>query len=145
MSNLSDRVAFIQGLAEGMNIKDDTNEGKLLLKMLDVLGEMAGEIKRLSDAQEEMSEYVESIDDDLADIEETLYGDEDEDGCDCAHCHGGDDDDDDDEDEDDDGMVEYTCPSCGHVMTFAVDEFDFDEDYLCPECNKPLFPEGTEE
>ena len=37
MSNINDRVAFLKGLAEGMKLSDETNEGKLLLKMLDVL------------------------------------------------------------------------------------------------------------
>ena len=37
------------------------------------------------------------------------------------------------------------CPHCGEEMTFEVDNFDFDEDYLCPNCHKPLFPEAPEE
>ena len=83
MSNLSDRVSFIQGLAEGMQFKDDTNAGKLLLKMLDVLADMAKEIDDLKESQEELNEYVESIDDDLAEMEEAPFG-EDEDSCDCC-------------------------------------------------------------
>ena len=42
-------------------------------------------------------------------------------------------------------MVEYTCPHCGEEMTFEVDSFDFDEDYLCPNCHQPLFPETPDE
>ena len=138
MSNLSDRVSFIQGLAEGMQFKDDTNAGKLLLKMLDVLADMAKEINTLSEAQEELNEYVESIDDDLADMEESLFG-EDEKSCDCDECGH-----DHDSDEDNEELVEYTCPHCGHEMSFEVDAFDFDEENLCPECHKPLFPEDSE-
>ena len=46
------------------------------------------------------------------------------------------------EDDDDDRVVEYACPHCGGEVTFEVDSFDFDEDYLCPACHKPLFPES---
>jgi DNA-directed RNA polymerase subunit delta len=146
MSNLSDRVSFIQGLAEGMQFKDDTNAGKLLLKMLDVLADMAKEIEDLTESQEELNEYVESIDDDLAEMEESLFGEEEDACCGCGHDHGDNEsDDDDDDDDDDEELVEYTCPNCGHVMSFEVDAFDFDEENLCPECHSPLFPETTEE
>ena len=30
-------------------------------------------------------------------------------------------------------------------MSFSIDDFDFDEDYLCPSCHKPLFPETPED
>ena len=92
MSNINDRVAFLKGLAEGMKLSDETNEGKLLLKMLDVLENMAEEITSLRTDFDEMQEYVESIDDDLADMEEYLFDDENEDGY----------------DEDEDELADYT-------------------------------------
>ena len=134
MSNINDRVAYLKGLAEGMKLSDETSEGKLLLKMLDVLEEMAGEITSLRTDYDELDEYVESIDDDLADMEEYLFDEEDEDGFE-----------DDDEEDEDDQMVVYTCPHCGNEVTFEVDGFDFEEDNLCPSCGKPLFPTDGEE
>ena len=133
MSNINDRVAYLKGLAEGMKLSDETNEGKLLLKMLDVLESMAEEITTLRADHDELDEYVESIDDDLADMEDYLFDDEDEDG-----------EEDEDEDEDDQ-MVVYTCPHCGNEVTFEIDGFDFEEENLCPNCGKPLFPEDGEE
>ena len=132
MSNISDRVAYLKGLAEGMQLSDATSEGKMLLKMLDVMQEMADEIASLRADHEELGEYVESIDDDLADMEEYLFGDEE------------DDEDEDDEDEDDDTVV-YECPHCGNEVTFEIDGFDFEEENLCPVCGKPLFPEDGED
>ena len=133
MSNINDRVAYLKGLAEGMKLSDETNEGKLLLRMLDVLEAMAQEITTLRADHDELDEYVESIDDDLADMEEYLFDDDDEDY-----------EDDDDEDEDDQ-MVVYNCPHCGNEVTFEVDGFDFEEDNLCPNCGKPLFPSDGED
>lgn len=132
MSNINDRVAFLKGLAEGMKLSDETNEGKLLLKMLDVMEKMAEEVTALRHDYDEMQEYVESIDDDLADMEEYLFEDEDED-------------DDDEEDDEDDDVVSYTCPHCGNEVTFEVDGFDFEEENLCPACGKPLFPADGED
>lgn len=138
MSNISDRVAYLKGLAEGMKLSDETNEGKLLLKMLDALEAMAEEIAALRTDYDELDEYVESIDDDLADMEDYLFDDEDEDEADL-------DDEDEDEDEDDDQVVTYTCPHCGNEVTFEIDGFDFEEDNLCPSCGKPLFPTDGDE
>ena len=139
MSSINDRVAYLKGLAEGMKLSDETNEGKLLLKMLDVLEDMAEELTALRADHDELDEYVESIDDDLADMEEYLFDDEDEDAYD---------EDEDDEEEDgdeDDQVVVYECPHCGNEVTFEIDGFDFEEENLCPSCGKPLFPTDEEE
>ena len=138
MSNLSDRVAYLKGLAEGLKLDTDKNEGKLIAKILELLSDVTAKLEAVQEEQDDLSDYVEAIDNDLSDLEDLVYDDEDE---------AGDDEDDDlDEDEDeDDNVVEYTCPHCGEEMTFEVDSFDFDEDYLCPNCHQPLFPETPDE
>ncbi len=138
MSELTDRVAFLRGLAEGMQLDDSKPENKLMLKMLDVMDELAKDNDELHKALDELNEYMESIDEDLSDMEEDIYGDMSDDDED-------DEDDGNEDDDEDDRTVEYACPYCGEVMVFDVERFDFDEDYLCPNCHKPLFPEDTEE
>ena len=103
--------------------------------------DMAEEITALRKDHDELDEYVESIDDDLADMEEYLYDEDDEDeGCSgCCGC-GGDDDEEETDEDDDDQLVEYTCPHCGNEVTFEIDGFDLEEENLCPACGKPLFP-----
>lgn len=132
MSNLSDRVAYLKGLAEGMGIADDGKTGKLLLAIIDALGETADEIEHLATEHEELDEYVESIDDDLAEIEEALFDDDE------SY------DDEDDEDDDDDDLIECECPHCHNTIYFDVENFDLSEDHTCPNCGKPLFDEGEE-
>ena len=142
MSNLTDRVSYIKGLAEGMKLDTDKNEGKIIEKVLELLSDMAEEMENLRRDHEELDEYVESIDSDLSDMEDALFGDEDEDDCCCGHCHHGDEDDEDDED---DGLITYTCAHCGKEMTFDADSLDLDEDYLCPYCHQPVYPETPDE
>lgn len=141
MSKLTDHVSYIKGLAEGMKLDTESNEGKIITKLLEVMEEMAEENLQLRKDLDELNEYVDSIDDDLAGLEEVVYDDDEVCDGDCENCSGCDEDDEDDEDDDDDRIVEYACPHCGAEMTFEVDNFDFDEDYLCPSCHKPLFPE----
>ena len=139
MSELTDRVAFLRGLAEGMQLDASKPEAKMILKMLELMDEIAKDNDDLHKQLDELNEYMESIDEDLSDMEEDIYGDmsdadEEEE-----------DEDEEDEEDDDERTVEYSCPYCGEVMVFDVERFDFDEDYLCPNCHKPLFPEDSEE
>lgn len=149
MSNLTDRVSYIRGLAEGLKLSTETDEGKIIEKMLELLSEMADDMEEMKTSLSELDEYVDSIDSDLSDLEDAVY--DDEEGC-CGGCEGcqsadGDEDagDEDENDEEGENVVEYTCPHCGEEMTFDVENFDFDEDYLCPSCHKPLFPETPDE
>ena len=147
MSKMTDRISYLKGMAAGMKLNMEKDSNKLMMEMLAAMGEMAEEMAAMAEAHSDLNDYVESIDDDLADLEETLFGEEDElDGMD-------EDEDEDDEDEldedeeddmDDDELISYACPSCDHVIEFRASDVDFDEDYLCPACGKPVFPELEE-
>ncbi len=147
MSKLTDRISYLKGLAAGMKINTEKDSNKLLLEILNAMGEMAEEMQAMTDAHNDLNEYVESIDDDLADLEETLFGEDDEllpDGDDdCISDEDEEDEDEDDEDEEDD-LIVYACPHCGHDIEFHASDVDFEEDTLCPECGKPIFPEIDE-
>ena len=138
MSDLTDRVSYLRGLAEGLKLDDSRPEGTLIGKMLELLDAFAKDNDALHQSLDEMTEYVESIDEDLSDMEEAIYGDDEPDDED------GEEDEDEEDDSEDDSTVEYACPYCGETMVFDVERFDFDEDYLCPNCHKPLFPEENE-
>ena len=112
--------------------QEDRNSHKLILGILEVLGEVGESFEALAESHGELSDYVESIDEDLADLEADLYDDEDEDLAE-------------DEDGTFEGSIEYECPHCGTTVEIDPDEVDFDEDALCPQCGKELFPELPEE
>ena len=140
MSKLTDRISFLKGMAAGMKLNMDKDSNKLMLEMLTVMGEMAEEMAAMTEAHNDLNEYVESIDDDLADLEETLFGEEDGENDEEMAAE------DDDEDEfGEDDLIVYACPHCGHESEFHASDVDFDEDYLCPEGQKPIFPELNDE
>ena len=114
MYDLNERVSYLRGLAEGTGIKEDTNEGKLLTNIIDVLDEMAQAIAELETSQAELDEYVETIDEDLADIEDEVFGEEEDDE---------DDFDEDIFDEEDD----IVCPNCNETI-YSEEGYDTDED-----------------
>lgn len=139
MSKLTDRISYLKGMAAGMKLNMDKDSNKLMLEMLTVMGEMAEEMAAMTEAHNDLNEYVESIDDDLSELEETLFGEDEMDGEDIDL------DDEDDEEDMEDDLIVYACPHCGHEIEFHASDVDFDEDYLCPECQKPIFPELGED
>lgn len=151
--NISEKVAYIKGLADGLGLGDDTKEGKVLVAILDVLSDMADEIAELDENQLDIGDELDAISEDLSDVEEYIFGDEDEDDiCDgnCCCCDEDDDcccDDEDDDcccDEDDDCCCseedlefEATCPDCG--ADIALSEADLNKgSIVCPSCGETL-------
>ena len=99
MNYLRERAAYLKGLADGMQLDTSTNEGKLLKAILDVVDDIALAVDDIVEVQTQLSEQVDEIDEDLAEIESLLYDlDDDDDGyydddeeeivaeLDCPHC-----------------------------------------------------------
>lgn len=78
MDFLLQKVSYLQGLADGLGIDESTKEGKLLLHIIDTLEEFADVLDETIDNQMDLEEYVNFIDEDLADVEDEIYGTEDE-------------------------------------------------------------------
>ena len=118
---ITEKVAYLRGLAEGMKLDSSTNEGKLTLAIIDTLDDIALTVSDLEDTVAELSAQVDEIDDDLGELEDEVYSD----GCD-------------DEDEDfDDTLYEVECPSCGDII--CLDEEMVDEGEIdCPNCGEKL-------
>lgn len=135
--NLTEKAAYIKGLADGLNYNKESAEGKLIAALIDMVDEMAKSIRVLDETVEELNDYIEEIDEDLGDVEEYLAEEDDEYDCDCDCCDCDCDDCDEcdccDCDEDDE-YFEIECPSCGEVVCF--DESIDPEDLVCPACHE---------
>ena len=68
---ISEKVAYLKGLMEGMNLNADSNEGKLFLAIADVLDEIALEVEDLTDEVMELGDGLDVISDDLGDVMKT--------------------------------------------------------------------------
>ena len=125
----SEKVAYLKGLMEGMELNRDTGEGKLLAVIAEILGEMAEDIEDIESDLYDLSEDVDAISDDLSDVEDLLRGGDEDDEEEtqffdfvCPACG-----------EDftvDEGLVElgsFQCPSCGEMIEFNLDSLDEDD------------------
>ncbi len=134
MNKVTDRAAYLRGLADGLEIDGSTKEGKLLRAFVEAFDEMAETLQNVSEANDELRSYVEELEEELDSLEGELF-DEDEE----HDCHHHEDEDDEDEEDEDDGLIEYDCPNCGTAIYFDETAFDLEEDHRCPNCGEPVF------
>ena len=123
---VSEKVAYLKGLAEGLGLDAESKEGKLFAAIIDVLDEMAEEILDLEEEMADVEEGLDAVSDDLSEVEETLYELEDE---------FDDDDNEDEEDEEDCFMT--TCPACEEEIFFDETVLE-DGEVVCPNCGEKL-------
>ena len=137
---LSEKSAYLKGLMEGMKLSTETDEGKMIAAIVELLGDVT---KTLGDVQETtiaISDELDEIEDDLDAIEDFIMSmDEDEY------------DDFEDEDEDFDyedleegfdfgdeetTVYEVTC-ACGEVIAFDKETLE-EGSIVCENCGETL-------
>ena len=127
--DICEKIAYIKGLAEGLSLDETTKEGKVLVALIDLLGDITEEICDIEDACDDMSEQLDAVDEDLSNLEDLIYEDDDDCCCDC--------DDEDCCDCEDDGLYEIECPACNDII--YLDEEMLEEDGInCPNCGTAL-------
>ena len=76
---VSERVAYLKGLAAGIAMNADSAEGKLFAAVIDALQEVADEIDDINTVLVEYGEDIDAISEALEDVEDVVYDDEDDD------------------------------------------------------------------
>lgn len=124
---LTEKVAYLKGLAEGLDLNKDTKEAKIFEAMFDILEDMALTINDIDEDLSACEDLVDAIDEDLDELEEYIFDedyDEFDDDCDCCCC-------------DDDELYEIECPLCGEEIILDYDMLD-EEVIECPGCGEKL-------
>ncbi|MGI6628232.1 MAG: CD1247 N-terminal domain-containing protein [Bacillota bacterium] len=115
MSDLKERVSYLQGLVDGLDITDATKEGKAITVIAGILKEMAEAITDIALTQEDIQDYIDCIDDDLADLEDEVYSED---------------------------FVSIDCPNCGEAIEVDASILDeSDVGIICPECGEEFTPD----
>ncbi len=124
---VTEKVAYLKGLVEGLELDESKSETKVIKAMMDVLDDLALTVTDLSDDVDIMAEQLDAVDEDLGDLEEYVYDDEDE--CDCCDY--------DDCDCCDDDLYEVECPAC-HESVYVDESILEDGSIECPNCGEKL-------
>ena len=117
---ISEKVAYLKGLAEGLNlVTEKAREGRLISVMIGILEEIGLSIEDLEENSQALGEEIDVLSDDLADVESIVYDDEDEM--------------DEDEEDYDDDWFEVECPTCEESL--VIDDEALAEGFIqCPNC-----------
>lgn len=125
MMTITEKVAYLRGLVEGMKLDDSKDEVKIINAIVDVLDDIALSVADLEDEVASVEEFVDDIDADLEDLEDYVFDEFDCEGCDgdCADY--------------DEELFEVTCPQCEETIT--IDSQIVEEGTIeCPNCGAQL-------
>ena len=82
MMTITEKVAYLRGLVEGLKLDEDKDEVKVINAIIDVLDDMALSVADLEDEVASVEEMIDEIDADLEDLED--YVCDVSDGCSCC-------------------------------------------------------------
>lgn len=120
---ISEKVAYLKGLAEGLNLDvEKSKEGKLISVMIGILEEVGLSIEDLEENALALGEEIDVLSDDLADVESVVF----------------------DEDEDDEDYFEVACPNCEEPIIID-DEALAAGEVQCPNCETRFALDLTDE
>lgn len=141
---ISEKSAYLKGLMEGLKLNTESNEGKMIAAIVDLLGDVTKQVSDIEETTIAISDELDEIEEDLDAIEDYILDDEDADWDD-EDWDEDDDTDELDEEEPEEGfefgdedttIYEVEC-ACGEII-------DFDEETLekgsivCPNCGETL-------
>ena len=150
---INEKAAYLKGLMEGLQLDTEKAEGKMIAAIVDLLGDVTKRIAdieettiAISDELDEIEEDLDAIEDYILDEEDEDYEDEDED----EDWDGWNEDDEEGFDFGDEDSTIYevtcacgevlnfdeetleagsmTCPNCGELLEFSMDDEDEDEE-----------------
>ena len=137
---ISEKAAYLKGFMEGLELDTEKPEGKMIEKIVDLLGDVA---KRLTDVEETtiaISDELDEIEEDLDAIEDYILEDEEDEEDDDFDWE-----EDEDEEYDEEGfdfgdedttIYEVEC-ACGNIINF--DEETLEEgSIICDNCGETL-------
>ncbi|MDO5154230.1 MAG: hypothetical protein Q4D50_12865 [Eubacteriales bacterium] len=137
---ISEKSAYLKGLMDGLSLNTESDEGKMIAAIVDLLGDMAKRVTDIEETTIAISDELDEIEEDLDAIEDFImdeddYEDEDDDDFDW----------DDSDEEFDEGfdfgdedttIYEVEC-ACGEIINFDEETLEKGS-IVCPNCGETL-------
>ena len=138
---ISEKSAYLKGLMDGLKLNTESDEGKMIAAIVDMLGDLARKVTDIEDTTIAISDELDEIEEDLDAIEDFIMDSDDEDW-----------DEEEEEDEewvedeeyeegfdfgDEDSTIYEVVCACGTVINF--DEETLEKGSItCPDCGETL-------
>ena len=137
---INEKSAYLKGLMDGLNLNQETAEGKMIASIVDLLGDITKKLTAVEDTTIAISDELDEIEEDLDAIEDFIM-DEDDDFEDYEEDELDWDEDEECEEGFDFGDEESTiyeveC-ACGEIINFDEDVLE-QGSMICPNCGETL-------
>ena len=137
---INEKSAYLKGLMDGMNLATESDEGKMIAAIVDLLGDITKKVTDIETTTIAISDELDEIEEDLDAIEDYILEDEED-----EEDNDFDWEDDEDEEYDEEGfdfgdedttIYEVEC-ACGNIINF--DEETLEEgSIICDNCGETL-------
>ena len=138
---ISEKSAYLKGLMDGLKLSTESDEGKMIAAIVDLLGDVAKKVTDIEETTIAISDELDEIEEDLDAIEDFIMAEDDEDDE-----WEFDDEDEWDEDEeyeegfdfgDEDSTIYEVVCACGNVIAFDEETLEKGS-MICPDCGEVL-------
>ena len=135
---LSEKSAYLKGLMDGLKLNTESDEGKMIAAIVDLLGDLTRKVTDIEDTTIAISDELDEIEEDLDAIEDFIMDEE---------VYDEDEAEDWEEDEeyeegfdfgdDDSTIYEVVCPVCDEIVNFDEETLEKGS-IVCPDCGEVL-------
>ena len=138
---ISEKSAYLKGLMDGMKLNTESDEGKMIAAIVDMLGDLARKVTDIEDTTLAISDELDEIEEDLDAIEDFIMDvDDDEDWDDEEEDEEWDEDEEYEEGfdfgDEDSTIYEVVC-ACGTVINFDEETLEKGS-IICENCGETL-------
>ncbi len=138
---ISEKSAYLKGLMDGLRLNTESDEGKMIAAIVDLLGDLTRKVTDIEDTTIAISDELDEIEEDLDAIEDFIMDEEEYDNEDEDFLDFDDDDDEYDEEgfdfgDEDTTIYEVVC-ACGNVINFDEETLEAGS-IICPDCGEIL-------
>ena len=139
---ISEKSAYLKGLMDGLKLNTESDEGKMIAAIVDMLGDLARKVTDIEETTIAISDELDEIEEDLDAIEDFIMDEDDEEDWDDEEEEDEEWDEDEDYEEgfdfgDEDSTIDEVVCACGTVINF--DEETLEEgSIICDNCGETL-------
>ncbi len=119
MSELTNRAAYLKGLADGMKLDKEKDEARLLAEIIDFLSDIADQVEAIDDEQGFIADALDDLEEEIDVIGNEVFDEYDE------------------YDEDEDDEFQISCQGCGEDIIVTSEDL-MDGEILCPQCGATI-------
>ena len=138
---ISEKSAYLKGLMDGLKLSTETDEGKMIAAIVDLLGDLTRKVTDIEDTTIAISDELDEIEEDLDAIEDFIMDYDEEDDYEDYE----DEDEFDDEEyeegfdfgDEDSTIYEVVCPACDEIINFDEETLEKGS-IICPDCGEKL-------